>query len=69
MKSNQIIDDIGILASIDPVAIDSATMDIIKTNTGQRIEKLSYPKLDGWIQIKHAEQLGMGTSNFDLVEL
>jgi uncharacterized Fe-S center protein len=69
MKCKKIIDDIGIVASLDPVALDTATLELIKSNSGKTLEEQSQPNLNGWIQIDHAVKLGMGTKEYELITL
>ena len=62
-----LLDDIGILASFDPVAIDKAVMDLVRTRAGRSLESMSYPKQDGMVQIGYAEEMGLGSSEVELV--
>lgn len=56
--------DVGILASLDPVAIDAASHSLV----GAALEKAT--GIDGSVQIKAAEELGLGSSkSYDLVRL
>ncbi len=61
-----LLEDIGILASKDPVAIDQATLDLIKARANRTLESMSYPAHDGTIQIRYAEELGLGSSSYEL---
>ena len=61
------IDDIGILASFDPVAIDSALLELVKQRSGQSLEALSYPQHDASIQLRYAEAMGLGSAVADIV--
>jgi uncharacterized Fe-S center protein len=63
------LDDIGILASFDPVAIDLATLDLTKQYHGDNISKLAFPHLDPMIQIDHAKKLGMGNTSYKIIEI
>ena len=64
------VDDIGIVASTDPVAIDAATVDLIEKKAGKSLGKLiGNSKLSPHPQIDHAERLGLGTSKYDLIEV
>ncbi|MFH0888197.1 MAG: DUF362 domain-containing protein [Planctomycetota bacterium] len=56
--------DIGILASSDPVAIDSASIDIINQKAGKDIFRESWPEIDYTIQLKEAERLGAGAIKY-----
>ncbi len=72
--------DIGILVSDDIVAIDKASVDLLnkaKVNEYSKIKdckvkdkiKCVYPEIDWMIQLKYAEELGMGTMNYELIEI
>ena len=66
----KIVDDIGILASTDPVAVDKASIDIVQERTGKTIaELLGKEDLDPRFQIEHAEHLGLGTADYELIEI
>ncbi|NUO09011.1 MAG: DUF362 domain-containing protein [Candidatus Brocadia sp.] len=61
------IEDIGILASRDPVAIEKATTDIIKDHTGKDFFKEAWPNIDYTIQISYAQEIGLGSMDYELV--
>jgi len=59
--------DIGYLLSDDPVAIDKASLDLInkvKENIFLKVNKINPMK-----QITYAEQIGLGSSTYELVEI
>ena len=63
--------DVGILASLDPVALDKACVDLVyasdpKTSASlrERMEKQLGPHI-----LEHAEKLGYGTTRYTLVSL
>jgi uncharacterized Fe-S center protein len=64
-----LLDDIGILASLDPVAIDRAVLDLVRERSGKSLESMSYPNVDGSVQIDYAESLGLGSSSYELITL
>jgi uncharacterized Fe-S center protein len=76
-----IVGDIGILASRDPVAIDQAAADLVnrarglpgsalkKKGPGTDKFKDIYPQVDWPIQLEYAEQLGLGTREYELVKV
>jgi uncharacterized Fe-S center protein len=68
-KQQPIIPDIGILASKDPVAVDAASLNLIREKTGKNLTDLSYPKIDAWVQLRHGEEIGLGKAEYDLVEV
>jgi uncharacterized Fe-S center protein len=64
-----LIEDIGLLAATDPVAIDQAVLDLVRQRAGQGLESLSYPEQDAAIQLGYAEELGLGSREYDLIEV
>lgn len=64
--------DIGILASLDPVAIDRACMDLIYAATddpGQQHFLERVESRNGTHTIDAAEKMGCGTQEYELIEL
>lgn len=57
--------DIGIIAGVDPVAVDNATLEIV----GKEVFKGAYPEIDPETQIRHAEKIKLGLSHYELVEV
>jgi hypothetical protein len=77
-----IVNDIGILSSEDPVAIDQASVDLVNGETGNRSSKLPgawnpgenkfraiYPEVDWNIQLAYAEEIGLGTREYELIKI
>ena len=65
-----IVDDIGIIASTDPVSIDKAALDLVESKAGSKIpELIGNTMLNPIHQIKHAESLGMGSMKYELIEI
>ncbi|MCP4680666.1 MAG: DUF362 domain-containing protein [Deltaproteobacteria bacterium] len=69
VNQKPLLEDIGILASFDPVALDKAVLDLVQQRAGRTLESMSYPKTNGTIQIDYAESLGLGESTYDLVSV
>jgi len=63
-----LVPDIGILASSDPVAIDQASLDLVLKAGGDVFEK-AHPGVDGRVQIAKGQELGLGTREYELVQL
>jgi len=63
--------DIGITASIDPVACDKASLDLVYNSEDKGKERLiaRIEKMHGIRTIEHAEKLGIGTTNYELVDI
>ena len=77
-----IVNDIGICASTDPVALDQACADLVNAAPGNPNTALAsglepggdkfrgvHPDIDWEVQLEHAEQLGIGTRQYELVRL
>ena len=77
-----IVQDVGILASHDPVAIDTASCDLVneadslphtaikhRPDTGRDKWRSLYPDIDWNIQLNHAEKMGLGTRAYTLVKI
>ncbi len=58
----------GILASLDPVAIDQASLDLVERQLGRPLRKAAYD-IDFEPQLEAAERMGMGSRAYDLVTL
>jgi hypothetical protein len=63
------IDDIGILASTDPVAIDQASADLLNTRSGQDFFRSLFPSIDWTDQLSHGEKIGLGSRSYELAEV
>ncbi len=77
-----IVPDIGILASVDPVAIDHASYDLVNSQAGFRQSLLkhhhspggdkfrgTWDYTDGSYQIAYGEEIGLGQSGYRLIEI
>lgn len=77
-----IVQDIGVLASFDPVAIDRASVDLVNRQPGMPNTALKnahkpgedkfrdiWPKIDWKIQLDYAEKIGLGTQKYKLIEV
>ena len=66
----KIVDDIGIVASTDPVAVDKAALDLVEKKTGKKMaELIKNYKLEPLYQIEHAERIGLGSTDYELIEV
>lgn len=61
--------DIGIVAGRDIVAVEKASYDLFGKINGKSLEATAYPNIDSLAQVKHAESLGLGSSEYRLVEI
>lgn len=61
--------DIGIMASLDPVAIDKASVDFVNHRAGKDKFREGYPQIDWITQLHYASQLGMGSLKYELEKI
>lgn len=62
-----LLKDVGILASGDIVALDTASIELINKQTGQDIFRSAWPDIDYSIQFKEAQRLGVGSSEYEII--
>jgi len=65
-----IVEDIGIVASTDPIAVDKAALDLVEQAGGKSIgELIGDSKLEPEWQLEHAERIGLGSTSYELVHI
>jgi uncharacterized Fe-S center protein len=69
VKNPPLMDDIGIVASADPVACDKASYDLVNEAYGKNFFKTIFPRLNPEIQLEYAEELGLGTRKYQLIKV
>ncbi|MFA4905447.1 MAG: DUF362 domain-containing protein [Candidatus Margulisiibacteriota bacterium] len=62
-----IVPDIGVLASLDPVAIDQASVDLVNKAAGHDIFRKLYPEADWNVQLDYAEKIGLGSRKYQIL--
>ena len=77
-----IVQDLGIMASKDPVAIDQASVDLVNAQPGNAISPYTkdlppgsdkfravHREADWEVQLAHAEEMGLGRREYELVSI
>ena len=77
-----IVPDIGILAGTDPVAVDTAAVDLVNASPGLSNSALGkaiapgvdkfrtlFPSIDWSLQLQHGEKIGLGSRQYKLIAL
>jgi len=77
-----IVGDSGMLSSCDPVAIDQASIDLVNQQAGNKTSRLKdhlepgedkfralYPQIDWEVQLRYAEEIGLGWRKYDLLPI
>lgn len=62
-----IIQDIGILASKDIVAIDQACLDLINNSAESDLFKTIHPHVDYAVQLDYGQKIGLGSRSYRLI--
>jgi len=70
------------MASVDPVAIDQASVDMVNQqkalegtclaankNPGEDKFRALYPKVDWTLQLEYAEKIGLGSREYELITI
>lgn len=63
------IHDIGIVASLDPVAIDQACIDLAFAAEGSEALQARVNDRDGLHTLEHAEEIGLGSRSYELINI
>ena len=67
---SRVVKDIGIVASRNPVAVDVAALDLVEEKAGGKFTRLiDKEKINPRCQFEHAERIGLGSCNYELVEI
>jgi len=78
-----VVPDIGIFAGFDPVALDKACIDAVNAEAGMKSSILAdingregadhftaiHPETDWRVQLSHAEKIGLGKTDYELVTI
>lgn len=68
-ENPKIAPDVGIFASTDPVAIDQASYDMVNKVCKKDIFKSAHPDQNGDIQLSYSQKIGLGSREYDLIEV
>lgn len=64
-----LVEDIGFLASKDPVALDRASFDLVSAKAGKDPFQEVYPQLKTTLQLDYAKEVGLGSGEYNLIEV
>lgn len=67
-EQKKLIDDIGFLASTDPVAIDQASYDLFRKQAAGDIFKKEH-KVSGLRQLEYGQEIGLGSRDYELIKI
>ncbi len=60
--------DLGLLGSLDPVAIDKASADLLIDKSGKDFLRAAH-NVDWSVQLKHGQKIGLGSMDYELITL
>jgi len=61
-----VVDHVGILGSRDPIALDAASADLVSEALGKDYWDETWPRSKWRLQLTYGEELGLGTSGYEL---
>lgn len=62
-----VMDDVGVMGSKDPVALDKASLDIANEKSDGKFDEIN--SIDKTVQTEHAYKLGLGNKDYEIVSL
>lgn len=62
-KMKPFVDDLGIAVSLDPVALDTASIELLNKRDGRKVIK------KGLHTLEYAEYIGLGSRSYELIEI
>ena len=65
----QLVPDIGIAFSHDPVALDQACVDLVNQAAEMDVFKQAWPEIEWEVQLRHGETIGLGKRTYELEEV
>jgi uncharacterized Fe-S center protein len=69
MDDPRIAPDAGIFVSNDAVSCDKAALDTVIAESKRNIFKESHPRRDGMKQLEYAAAIGLGSLDYELIQL
>ena len=64
-----IVPDVGILAGLDPVAMDAAALELARDEGGRTLAEIAWPEVNPEHQIDYAAELGLGSRDYGITEV
>jgi len=61
--------DVGILASLDPVALDKACLDIVNAAPDGADLRARIARQNGTLTVTHASKIGLGSLEYKIVKI
>ncbi|MBF0541509.1 MAG: DUF362 domain-containing protein [Nitrospirae bacterium] len=63
--------DLGFMASLDPIAIDRASYEMVINSTPHKSDPFReiYDYLDPEVQFRHAKKIGLGNADYNLIDI
>jgi uncharacterized protein len=61
--------DLGVVGSMDPVAVDTASMDLLDEKHGRDVFAQLWPKCQHRTQLQYGQEIGLGSMQYELVRL
>lgn len=68
-KDGRPLPDLGVVGSFDPVAADTAVLDLLSERHGRDVFAEFWPQCSHRTQLEHGARIGLGATRYDLVRV
>jgi hypothetical protein len=68
-KREKCLPDLGVVGSLDPVAVDTAAMDLLNQRHGRDVFGEFWPQCSHRTQLEYGQQIGLGSIQYEMIRL
>ena len=68
-KNEPVLPDLGVVGSMDPVAVDAAADDLLNERHGKNVFADYWPQSNHRTQLEYGEKIGLGSTKYELVRV
>ena len=68
-KDEPVLPDLGVIGSLDPVAVDAAAMDLLNERHGKDVFTEYWPQCTHRKQLEYGEKIGLGSMKYEVVRV
>jgi hypothetical protein len=66
-EADECLPDLGVIGSFDPVAIDAATIDLLNERHGRDVISEFWPQCTARTQLDYGQQIGLGSTQYEVI--
>jgi uncharacterized Fe-S center protein len=68
-KAEECLPDLGVVGSLDPVAVDAAAIDLLNQRHGRNVFGDFWPQCNHRTQLEYGERIGLGSTRYEVVRV